>query len=71
MLVARMGWEIREGIRFTVGVYSVRLGIALQHDQVRQRRAEAHRLFVADAVGRAPPSPVVAEDLAGGGWYSG
>jgi hypothetical protein len=42
MLVARMGWETREGIRFTVGEYSVRLGTALQHDQVRQRRAEAH-----------------------------
>jgi hypothetical protein len=36
MLVARMGWETREGIKFTVGEYSVRLGTALQHDQVRQ-----------------------------------
>jgi hypothetical protein len=63
MLVARMGWETREGIRFTVGEYSVRLGTALQHDQVRQRRAEAHMLFMADAVGRAPNSPVVAEEV--------
>ncbi len=54
MLVARLGWETREGIRFTVGEYSVRLGTALQHDhQVQQRRVEAHRLFVVDAVGRA------------------
>ncbi len=63
MLVARMGWETREGIRFTVREYSVRLGTALQHDQVLQRRAEAHRLFVADAVGRAPNSPVVSEEV--------
>jgi hypothetical protein len=63
MLVARMGWETREGIRFTVGEYSVRLGTALQHDQVRQRRAEAHKLLVADAVGRAPNSPVVSEEV--------
>ncbi len=41
----------------------MRLGSALQHDKVRQRRAEAHRLFVADAVGRAPNSPVVSEEV--------
>jgi hypothetical protein len=58
-----VGWETREGIRFTVGGYSVRLGSALQHEQVRQRRAEEHRLFVADAVGRAPNSPVVSEEV--------
>jgi hypothetical protein len=63
MLVARMGWGTREGIRFTIGEYTVRLGSALQHDQVRQRRADAHRLFVADTVGRAPKSPVVAEEV--------
>jgi hypothetical protein len=63
MLVARMGWETREGIRFIVGEYSVRLDSALQHDQVRQRRAEAHRLFVADTMGRAPNSPVVSEEV--------
>ncbi len=63
MLVARMGWRTFEGIRFTIGEYSVRLGSALQHDQVRQRRAEAHRLFVAEAVGRAPNSAVVAEEM--------
>jgi hypothetical protein len=32
-------------------------------DHVRQRRVEAHRLFVADAVGRAPNSPVVSEEV--------
>jgi hypothetical protein len=39
------------------------LRLALQHDQVRQRRVEAHRLFVADAMGWAPNSPVVAEEM--------
>ncbi len=63
MLEARVGWRTCEGIRFTIGDCSVRLGSALQHDQVRQRRAEAHRLFVADAVGWAPNSPVVAEEM--------
>ncbi len=37
----------------------MRLGSALQIDHVRQRRAEAHMLFVAEAVGRAPNSPWV------------
>ncbi len=32
MLVARVGWRTREGIRFTLGEYSVRLGSALHHD---------------------------------------
>ncbi len=60
MLVARVGWRTCEGIRFTIGQYSVRLGLAYQ---VRQRRAEAHRLLVTDPVGRAPNSPVVAEEM--------
>jgi hypothetical protein len=42
MLAARVGWKTCEAIRFTIGEYSVRLGSALQYDNVRQRRAEAH-----------------------------
>jgi hypothetical protein len=63
MLVARLAWRTCGGIRFTIGEYSVRLGSALQRDHVRQRRADAHRLFVAEAVGRAPNSPRVAEEM--------
>jgi hypothetical protein len=60
MLVAWLGWRTCEGIRFTTGEYSVRLGSAPQHDP---RRAEAHRLFVAEAVGQASKSPWVAEEM--------
>ena len=41
----------------------MRLGSALQQDHFRQRREEAHRLFVAEAVGQATDSPWVAEEL--------
>ncbi len=39
MLVARVGWRKCEGFHFTIGEYSVWLGSALQHDQVRQLAA--------------------------------
>ena len=63
MLVARLGWRICEGVSVAIGEYSVRLGSALQQDHFRQRREEAHRLFVAEAVGQATDSPWVAEEL--------
>ncbi len=61
MLVTRLGWRTCEGIHVTIREYSVRLGSALQHEHVWQRRVEAHRWFVAEAVGRAPNSLWVAE----------
>jgi hypothetical protein len=62
LLVARLGWRTCEGIHFTIEEFSVRPGSALLHDQVRQRRAAAHRLFVTEVVGRVPNSPLVAEE---------
>jgi hypothetical protein len=52
-------WRACQGMHVTIGESSVRLGSDLQHDHVRQRKAEAHRLSVAEAVGWAPNSPRV------------
>ncbi len=41
----------------------MRLGSALQMDHVRQRRAEAQRLSIAEAVRRAPNTPCVAAEM--------
>jgi hypothetical protein len=51
-----------EGIHVTIREYSVSLESTLQMDHVRQRRAEAHRRLVAEAVGRAPEPEFTVSD---------
>ncbi len=52
MLVERLGWRAcRKGVHVTIWEYPARLGSALQIDHVRQRRAEARTMFMAEALG--------------------